>query len=173
MSFFSKLAMAAVILAGVLYIALSGFIKYNHLQELKKAQSKYVGKLAPEDEILKSYLGKRVILIFFSTKQKESIKEIEVITKLYDEMEEKGFKDDILSVVLDENLTQNELDEFIKAHKIKYKVIFDEDHVALNNPFIKKFDILGIPSIWVIDENGKVLAQNLKSIFHTEEFLKR
>ena len=171
MGFFPKLAIGLVILSGIAYIGFSGFIKYEHSKELQKAEKKYVGKMAPKDKILQSYLGKKIVLIFWMTNSKASNKEIDTISSLYEEMQKKNLHD-IVTVVLDENLTQGDLDEFIKKNGIKYRVLFDENNQGINNPFAKKFDILGIPSIWVIDKNGKVVAQNLKSIFYVEDFLK-
>ena len=171
MGFFPKLAIGLVILSGVAYISFSGFIRYEHSKELQKAEKKYIGKMAPKDEVLQSYLGKKVVLIFWMINSKASNKEIDVVSSLYEEMKKKGLHD-IVTVVLDENLNKRDLDEFIKKNGIKYRVLFDENNQGINNPFVKKFDILNIPSIWVIDENGKVIAQNLKSIFYVEEFLK-
>ncbi len=169
MGLYPKLSMAAVVLLAAIYIGFTGFIKYKHSQELEKVEKKYVGKIAPD--VLRPYFGKKIILIFWTTWSKESKKEIEVVNSLYDEMKD-GELTQIISVVMDEKIDNDDLKEFVETYEIKYKVLFDENNKGANNPIAKEFDILGIPSVWVIDKDGKVLVQNLQSIFHIQEYLK-
>ncbi len=99
-----------------------------------------------------SFNGKVYLLDFWATWCPPCLKELPVLHEIYSRFNDKGFE--ILSLSADEFAV--DVTEFRQG---KWKMPWK--HAYLQNgehPIIKSYDVVGYPTAYLIDENGKVLA---------------
>jgi peroxiredoxin len=105
---------------------------------------------------LSSYRGKYVLVDFWASWCKPCRAENPNVLKAYNEFKDKNF--DILAVSIDDDR-----EKWLKA--------VEEDHLpwtqvselqGWNTDAIKKYGVIGIPSNFLIDPDGKIVAKNLR-----------
>lgn len=136
---------------------------FAQVAEMLKAQlNKPAGGTTPElsgttlegkDISLADYKGKVVMIDFWATWCPPCVAEIPNVKKAYEKYHDKGFE--IIGVSLDR--TVEPLKEFIADKGLTWPNIFDADQkVSLAD----KFSVTSIPSIFLLDQTGKIVAVN-------------
>ena len=126
-----------------------------------KADSKLamIGKSAPDFSstdingnpiTLKDYRGKVVLLDFWATWCGPCIAEMPNVKKIYNTHKDMGFV--VIGISLDNDAS--EVCDFLKECELPWRQIFDGQDGHLK----KLFQIRGIPSLWLIDREGKVIS---------------
>lgn len=126
-----------------------------------KADSKLamIGKSAPDFSstdingnpiTLKDYRGKVVLLDFWATWCGPCIAEMPNVKKIYNTHKDMGFV--VIGISLDDDAS--EVCDFLKECELPWRQIFDGQDGHLK----KLFQIRGIPSLWLIDREGKVIS---------------
>ncbi|MBU1026549.1 MAG: TlpA family protein disulfide reductase [Candidatus Margulisbacteria bacterium] len=101
---------------------------------------------------LDKYLGKNsIILSFFTSWSKSCVEETIFLEELHDKYHKKGLQ--VIGISFDRK--GNKLASFISKNGLKYSILHDKKLKTL-----KKFRILIIPTLLVIDKKG-----NIKSIY--------
>ena len=118
------------------------------------------GSIAPEIELkdkngkkvaLSSLRGKVVLIDFWATWCGPCKAEIPNLRRIYEEYHEKGFE--IYSVSLDRNK-----DQWINGSgELKWVSVLDEGGAVAT-----QFSIASIPSMFLLDKSGKIVAKNLR-----------
>jgi cytochrome c biogenesis protein CcmG/thiol:disulfide interchange protein DsbE len=99
---------------------------------------------------LSTLLGKGPVLIsFWATHCKPCIKELNKLQKRYPEYRKKGFE--ILAVDVDGPRGVSRVKSKVKGLKWKFPVLFDT-----NKDIYRKYHVLGIPHIVLIDQDKKI-----------------
>jgi thiol-disulfide isomerase/thioredoxin len=170
-----KAIIIVVILALLMPFAYKGAKKlyYSYLAyEAKKYEGRSVLNISGKDISGKRYnlndfKGKNIVIVFWATWCKTCIEEMPKINKFYKNLDKNTI---LISSLADKNL--NKAKELIKLNSIKYPVIVDKNNLGMDGEFNKFFKITHTPSIWVIDKNGTIIAQNLLHIDEVSNFLK-
>lgn len=118
-----------------------------------------IGKPAPDFSLtdingnpisLKDYQGKVVLLDFWATWCGPCIAEMPNVKKIYDTHKDRGFV--VIGISLDNDAS--EVRDFLKECELPWRQICDGQDGTLK----KLFQIRGIPSLWLIDREGKVIS---------------
>jgi len=135
-----------------------------------KAPNREMKTLNGEKWSFKQHLGKKIVMIFWAKSCKYCIKEIPNINKFYNK-----HKDDnnleIMSYSRDLSLDTTKLKEFIDEKSITYPILIEPNLLDKKKNFLKEFKVFGLPSIWVIDEEGNMIVANLRSIDEVLDFI--
>lgn len=99
---------------------------------------------------LKEYRRKVVLLDFWATWCGPCIGEMPNVKKIYDTYKDMGFV--VIGISLDNDAA--EVRDFLKECELPWRQIFD----GQDGPLKKLFQIRGIPSLWLIDRQGKVIS---------------
>jgi|Deesub1362B_J571_1020462.scaffolds.fasta_scaffold00125_25 peroxiredoxin len=113
---------------------------------------------------LSDFKGKVVVINFWASWCRECIKEMPQLEELYRRYKDKGLV--VIGINIDRSKQKAAL--MIKNLGISYPVLHDEK----GDVFIKKYTVVGLPSTFIVDKEGRVVArligqQNLNS----EEFI--
>lgn len=173
-----KWIIVALLLPIALYVSYKGYRFIKHRIIKYDVGMQYINKPAPDAQgvdldgnsfVLGSQKGKNVIIIFWATWCRYCTKEIPVIIDL-----QNSLKNDSSLVIVSSSLDRDteKAKAFIKKRKINYRVLIDEKNTGRDSEFNKSFEILHMPSIWVINKEGVVIAQNLLHIEDAIEILK-
>ena len=101
--------------------------------------------------------GKKLVLIdFWASWCAPCRQEGQNVKAIYEDYHAKGF--DVLGVSLDTNK-----DAWVKAMKEEgYKWTQVSDLLGFKSPVVKDYEIVGIPALFLVDGNGKVVARDLR-----------
>ena len=122
-----------------------------------------IGKPAPDFSLtdingnpisLKDYQGKVVLLDFWATWCGPCIAEMPNVKKIYDTHKDMGFV--VIGISLDNDAS--EVRDFLKECELPWRQICD----GQDGPLKKFFQIRGIPSLWLIDREGKVISYKVR-----------
>ena len=134
----------------------------------RKSNPRYelVGKPVPDFSVidldgnpisLREYRGKVVLLHFWMVWRDFGTAETSDIRKVYDTYKDAGF--DIIGVCLDsEAAIMSSLRNYIKVNGIQWRQIFDAAAYSL----LQQYDVAGIPEMWLIDREGKLITHKAK-----------
>ena len=120
---------------------------------------KMIGKPAPDFSLtdidgnpisLKEYRGKVVLLDFWATWCGPCIGEMPNVKKIYDTYKDMGFV--VIGISFDNDAS--EVRDFLKECELPWRQICD----GQDGPLKKLFQIRGIPSLWLIDRQDKVIS---------------
>ncbi len=103
---------------------------------------------------LKDFRGKVVILDFWATWCGPCIGEMPNVIKIYNAYKEIGL--DVIGINLDKD--EVEPRDFLQKYQLPWQHIFD----GADGPLKKLYHIGGIPSLWLIDREGKVISNQIR-----------
>lgn len=113
---------------------------------------------------LQDYRGKVVLLNFWAMWYGPSLLEIPHLKKVYDTHKDEGF--DIIGISLDYD--ERKLQDYITENNIPWRQILD--NVAGKNSIARQFAIRGIPAIYLIDREGRLITHEARGM-DFEEFV--
>jgi peroxiredoxin len=109
---------------------------------------------------LEGYRGKVVLVEFWASWCRESLRQLPDLRRLYDKHHKNGFE--VVGISLDQNRSQ--LLSCIEREHIPWpEIYFDEDGKrAWSNPLAKKCDIHETPTSFLVNREGVVMGVNLQ-----------
>ena len=105
---------------------------------------------------LDQFKNKVVLIDFWATWCPPCVDEMPNIVKTYQMYHDKGFE--IIGISLDEN--KNRFLRFIENNNMTWRQYFDGKRGQ--NSMAQKYSIDSIPSTFLLDANGKIIAKNLR-----------
>ncbi len=117
--------------------------------------------IAGKEFDIKSLNGKVVLVDFWATWCGPCVQEMPNVKKAYDRYHAKGFE--VVGVSLDNE--QAALVEFVKENKIPWVQVFHkppEGKEDWANPLAKKYEVQGIPAMFLLGKDGKVVSRNVR-----------
>ena len=78
------------------------------------------------------------------------------VKKVYNTYKDKGF--DIIGISLDDN--EEQLREFLIKNDIQWRQVFDGQ--GWDSTIPQQYGISGIPNMWLIDKEGKLISNNAR-----------
>jgi thiol-disulfide isomerase/thioredoxin len=106
---------------------------------------------------LKSLRGKVVLIDFFATWCGPCLEEVPNLQKAYREYHDRGFE--IVSISIDED--RDALDGFLKRKKLPW-ILLHEKEEGGQHPAMDYYGIEGIPAMFLVDREGKVVSLNAR-----------
>lgn len=94
--------------------------------------------------------GKVVLVDFWATWCPPCVKEVPAVKAAYEKLHARGFE--VIGISLDDK--KQDLLSFINGHKMEWPQYFDES--SANNKVAKQFGIEEIPTMWLVDKQGKL-----------------
>lgn len=156
-----------------LYLLLGAKLKYSNVGKeidtlLQQKSNVYIGMQAPDFRMLNTdqkpihlndYKGKHVLLEFWASWCAPCRQEASTLVRAYQKYALKGF--DILSISLDVETQKN---KWIAAIKKDRTGLWEHisDFKGFDSPITKQYDVRGIPQNYLIDPDGKIVAENLR-----------
>jgi thiol-disulfide isomerase/thioredoxin len=104
---------------------------------------------------VKDYKGKVVLVAFWSTDRKACRETLPGLKQLGDRYKKSGFE--IVGVNLD--VDEPPVDDYLEKSKIGWPQIFyaNRSKRRWDNPVVKYYAIRNVPTLWLVDANGKVI----------------
>jgi len=115
------------------------------------------------DVTLSSFKGKKVLLVFGATWCPYCVKEIPQLNAFYAKHKDLDVK--IINIDIQESVAK--VKSFVQKHNIKYTVVIDTD-----GKVAAQYNVYGIPSVFLIDENGMIKYSGSTPHGGFEELLK-
>jgi peroxiredoxin len=105
------------------------------------------------------YRGKTVLVQFWATWCGPCRKAIAQIRPLYRAYHDKGF--DVVGISVDKE--REDLDAFLKDADLPWVIVADTDAIGAekDGSMGTKYGVFGIPEMWLVDKDGKVVARGL------------
>lgn len=102
--------------------------------------------------------GKVVLVDFWATWCGPCKEEIPTVVAAYQKYHEQGFE--VIGISLDENSGRQTLLDYIAAHGMSWPQHFDGQ--GWKNQFAVKFGIQGIPAMFLLDQEGRLVSTNAR-----------
>ncbi|MBW7893823.1 MAG: TlpA family protein disulfide reductase [Opitutaceae bacterium] len=102
--------------------------------------------------------GKVVLVDFWATWCGPCIAELPNVKSVYDRYHDKGFE--VIAITLDSQRDRQKLLDFCKEHNLPWPQHFDGKGWA--NEFAEKFAIRGIPAMFLLDQEGRLVSTNAR-----------
>ena len=119
---------------------------------------------------IQEHRGKKVVLIFWAKSCRYCVEEIPNVQAFYDKYK-KQQDIEIMSYSRDLSNDVNELQRFMQEKNMHYPVLVDRQDTPEENRFFRQFKLFGLPSIFILDEEGKLLAMNLRRVEDVLDYL--
>lgn len=103
---------------------------------------------------LSDYKGKRVLLNFWATWCPPCREEMPAFQKYHEELAEKNNAAILAVNVTDQDFGMETIGEFVDYYELTFPILLDE-----TGDVSKDYEILAIPTTFIIDENGQVSEQ--------------
>ena len=106
-----------------------------------------------------AYRGKIVLVDFWATWCGPCRAELPNVTEAYEAYHARGFE--VLGVSLDQDRTA--MEDFVREEQILWPNLFNEGEAGgWKHPLAVKFQIQAIPATFLVDREGKVIAENVR-----------
>ncbi len=113
-----------------------------------------VETLKGKDVFLKDFENKLLILDFWASWCTPCLKIMPELEKLYEQFGEEGLA--VIGVSIDEGKdSKKKINKFLKKVDVSYPIFWD----AKNAPAWYQLNVKAIPALFLIDENGQIVAQ--------------
>jgi peroxiredoxin len=152
------------------------------LADLRRMQAKYLAKQAlatgnvfpdfsaksitGQDVSLARLKGKVVLVDFWATWCPPCVADLPRLKAAYEKYHDKGFE--IVGISLDKS--ESALKDFIKAREIPWAQIFDGK--GWESPLAEKYGVDMIPTMYLLDADGKIVGSNLSGMVLEEQLEK-
>jgi peroxiredoxin len=103
------------------------------------------------------YLGKPVLIVFWASWNSQVKAELPDLINVYDKYHGRGLQ--IVGVNVDNE--RSEVDAFIKKHRLTWPQIFEAG--GMDSRLATDFCIISLPTLFLIDSQGKVVSRNLRA----------
>ncbi len=121
----------------------------------------FIGSISPDFELLdkdgnsvrlSDYQGKVVMIDFWASWCNICVKAIPEVKEIYNKYKDKNFE--LISISVD--YKQEEWKQTITAYGMDWIHLFDEKAPSENNVSSLKYKVTGIPTIVIVDKEGKI-----------------
>lgn len=103
-----------------------------------------------------NYKGKVVLIVFWASWYRPSVRELPNMLKAYEEHHKDGFE--IIGISLDED--KGKLEKSLKDNKIPWPQYFDGK--GWDNRLALKFGVNSIPAMFLVDGEGNIIGRDLR-----------
>lgn len=104
--------------------------------------------------------GKVVLVDFWATWCPPCVEEVPEVVEAYEKFKDKGFE--IVGVSLDQD--KSALEKFTEENKMTWPQFFDGK--GWDNELAKRFNIQSVPTMWLLDREGKLADPSPRSRLH-------
>jgi thiol-disulfide isomerase/thioredoxin len=114
------------------------------------------------------FRGKTVLVTFWATWAEPVKRDLPELLKSYQKHKGQGFE--IVGVCLDER--SGDLEQFLKEHALPWPQIYEPGGLE-KNPLATEYGIIALPTMILVDAQGKVLNRNIRSAAELEKQLEK
>ncbi len=111
--------------------------------------------------------GKTLLVAFWTTTADPVRNDLPELVKVYNEFKPKGFE--IIGVNLDND--KSTLDAFLKDNPLPWAQIYEPG--GMDSRLADEFGVISLPTMFLVDKDGKVLNRNLRSADEVKRYLDR
>ena len=151
--------------------------RYNQYIEEKKIvsmdrvmTSKELKTLDGKKWSIQKHRGKKIVIIFWAKNCRYCVEEIPNVKKFYSRHKTDSNLE-IITYSRDMSMKTELLKEFVEKMNIDYPILIESNTTDDNRLFSKQFKIFGLPSIFIINKDGKLEALNLRRVDEVEDYL--
>lgn len=112
--------------------------------------------------------GKVLLVTFWATWADPVKKDLPELVKLYNKHHDQGL--DIVGICLDEK--GEDLEEFLKANPLPWSQIYEPGGLE-KNPFASSYGIIALPTMILVDSQGKVVNRSIRTAAELEKQLEK
>lgn len=112
------------------------------------------------------YRGKTLLITFWASWAEPVRRDLPELLKVYQKFRGQGFE--VLGVNLDND--RDEVDAFLKQNPLPWAQIFEPGGIERNR-YASEFGIIALPTMVLVDGQGKVLSRNIRSAAELERLL--
>ncbi|WP_406696808.1 redoxin domain-containing protein [Singulisphaera sp. Ch08] len=112
--------------------------------------------------------GKALLVTFWATWADPVKKDLPELVKLYEKYHGQGL--DIVGICLDER--SEDLDEFLKGNPLPWPQIYEPGGLE-KNPFASSYGIIALPTMILVDSQGKVVNRSIRTAAELEKQLEK
>ncbi len=112
-----------------------------------------------------AYRGKTLLVTFWATWAAPAKRDLPDLAKLYAKYRSKGFE--VVSINLDND--KADLDAFLKSNPLPWPEIFEPG--GMENRLATEFGVISLPTLLLVDPDGKVSNRNLRTASEVEILL--
>ncbi len=105
---------------------------------------------------LAEYRGKVVLIDFWATWCKPCIESMPELKKMYDKYHDKGLE--IIGISMDDRGTESRVKQIVEKQGLTWPQRFTGK--GMNDTFAKLYGINALPTVWLLDKDGKIVDQN-------------